>query len=126
MLIFDVFPGCFLDGFGSGVGVVLGDILVPKRRSKAKGSICGNACFTYVILVFPGVVGSIWGARKREKQSANPICIPTQFCDDFGAILGIILRAKIVKILMWNCILVRAEKETLSQRNGETILGVRP
>ena len=30
-----------------------------------------------------GVVGSIWAARKREKKSANPIQIPTQFCDDF-------------------------------------------
>ena len=42
VLIFDVFSGCFLDGFWSGVGVVLGDFSVPKRRSKAKGSICGG------------------------------------------------------------------------------------
>ena len=101
MLIFDVFSGCFLEGFWSGFGVVVGDFLVPKRRSKAKGSICGNACFTYVILMFSGVVGSIWGAKKREKQSANPIRIPTRFCDDFGIILGVILGAKIVQKSMW-------------------------
>ena len=101
MLIFDVFSGCFLEGFWSGFGVVLGDFLVPKRRSKAKGSICGNACFTYVILTFSGVVGSIWGARKREKRSTNPIWIPTRFCDDFGSILGVILGVKIVQKTMW-------------------------
>ena len=101
MLIFDVFSGCLLEGFGSGVGVVLGDFLVPKRRSKAKGSICGNAFFTYVILTFSGVVGSIWGARKREKQSANPIWIPTRFCDDFGRVWGVILGANIVQTSMW-------------------------
>ena len=108
MLIFDVFSGCFLDGFWSGVGVVLGDLFVRKRRSKAKGPICGNTCFTYVIFTFSGVVGLIWGARKRAKRSANPICIPTQFCDVFWTISGVILRAKIVQRLMWNCILMRA------------------
>ena len=63
--------------------------------------ICGNRCFMYVILLFSGVVGSIWGARKREKQGANPIRIPTRFCDDFGIILGVILGAKIVQKSMW-------------------------
>ena len=48
----------------------------------------------YVILLFSGVVGSIWGARKREKQSANPILSPTRFCYDFGIILGGIVGAK--------------------------------
>ena len=57
--------------------------------------------FIYVILVFSGVVGSIWGARKREKESANPIRIPTRFCDDFGIILGVVLGAKIVQTSMW-------------------------
>ena len=95
------FSGCLLEGFWGGFGVVLGDFLVPKRRSKAKGSICGNVCFTYVILTFSGVVGSIWGVRKREKQSANPIRIPTRFCDDFGIILEIILGTKIVQKSMW-------------------------
>ena len=46
-------------------------------------------------------MGSIWGARKRDKQSANPIRIPTRFCDDFGFILGVILKAKIVQQSMW-------------------------
>ena len=96
MLIFDVFSGCLLEGFWNGFGVVLGDFLVSQRCSKGKGTICGNICFTYVILQFPGVVGSIWGARKREKQSANPIRILTRFCDDFGIILDIILGVKIV------------------------------
>ena len=82
--------------------MVWGDFLVPKRLSKGKGTICGNACFSCVILLFSGVVGSIWGARKREKQSANPIRIPTRFCDDFGTILGVILGAKIVQKSMWN------------------------
>ena len=49
------------------------------------------------------VVGFIWGARKREKQSANPIRILTRFCDDFGIILGVILEPKIVEKSM--CIL---------------------
>ena len=53
------------------------------------------------ILLFSGVVGFIWGARKREKQSANPIRILTRFCDDFGIILGVILGAKIVQKTMW-------------------------
>ena len=51
--------------------------------------------------MFSGVVGSICGAKKREKQSANPIRIPTRFCDDFGIILGVILGAKIVQKSMW-------------------------
>ena len=51
--------------------------------------------------MFSGVVGSIWGARKREKRSTNPIWIPTRFCDDFGSILGIVLGAKIVQKSMW-------------------------
>ena len=85
----------------SGFGVVVGDFLVPKRLSKGKATICGNACFSYVILQFSGVAGSIWGAREREKQSANPIRIPTRFCDDFGIILGVILEAKIVQKSMW-------------------------
>ena len=55
----------------------------------------------YVILLFSGVVGSIWGAGKREKQSANLIRIPTRFCDDFGTILGVISGAKIVQKSMW-------------------------
>ena len=48
------------------------------------------------------IMGFTWGARKREKQSANPIWIPTRFCDDFGIILEIILEAKIVQQSMWN------------------------
>ena len=51
--------------------------------------------------MFSGVVGSIWGAGKREKQSANPIRIPTRFCFDFGTILGVILGAQIVQQSMW-------------------------
>ena len=56
----------------------------------------------YVILLFSGVVGFICGAKKREKQSANPIRIPTRFCDDCGIILEVILAAKIVQKSMWN------------------------
>ena len=124
MLIFDVFPGCFLDRFWSGVGVVLGDLFVRKRRSKAKGPICGNACFTFVILTFSGVVGSISGARKREKRSANPIWIPSWFCDDFRIISGVMLHPKTLQRSMRNFILERAKKMTLSRRKGDTILGV--
>ena len=91
MLIFDVFSGCFLDGFWSGVGVVLSDFSVPKRRSKAKGWICGNACFTLVILLFSWFVDSIWGAKMREKQSGTPIWIRTRCHDDFGYVLNVIL-----------------------------------
>ena len=101
MLIFDVFSGCFLEGFWSGFGAVLGDVLLPKRLSKGQMPICGNTCFTEVIFMFSGVVGSIWGARKREKQSANPIRILTRFCDDFGIILGVILGVKIVQTSTW-------------------------
>ena len=39
-------------GFGMIFGAVLDDFLVPERWSKGKGMICGNACFTYVILMF--------------------------------------------------------------------------
>ena len=46
-------------------------------------------------------MGSICGAKKRETQSANPIRIPTRFCDDFGTILEVILEAKIVQKSMW-------------------------
>ena len=42
-------------------------------------------------------MGYIWVAIKREKQSANPIWIPSRFCFDFGSILEIMLEAKIVK-----------------------------
>ena len=80
---------------------MLGDFLLPKRLSKGKGTICGNVCFIDVILPFPWVMGYIGVAREREKQSANPIRIPTQFCDDFGIILGIILGTKIVNKSMW-------------------------
>ena len=31
VLFFDMFSGCFLEGFWSGFGVVLGDFLVPQR-----------------------------------------------------------------------------------------------
>ena len=97
MLIFDVFSEHFLEGFWIGFGVVLGDFVVPKRCSKGKRTICGNRCFMYVILLLSGVVGSICGAKKREKQSANPIRIPTRFRDDFGSILRVILGAKIIQ-----------------------------
>ena len=52
-------------------------------------------------MLFSGVVGSILGARKREKQSANPIWIPIRFCDDSGIIVGVILEARIVHKSMW-------------------------
>ena len=43
------------------------------------------------------VVGSMWDAKKREKQSGNQIAIGIPFCDDLGIILGGILGAKIVQ-----------------------------
>ena len=43
------------------------------------------------------VVGSIWDAKKREKQSGNQISIETPFCDDLGIILGGIWGAKILQ-----------------------------
>ena len=51
--------------------------------------------------MFPEVMGSIWGARKTEKQSGIPIWIQTRFYNEFGIILGIILGAKIVETSMW-------------------------
>ena len=45
--------------------------------------------------------GSIWDAKKREKQSGNQISIETPFCDDLGIILGGILEPKIVQESMW-------------------------
>ena len=86
-----------MEGFWTGFGVVLGDFLVLKGGSKAKGSISGNGCFPYVILSFSGVVSSIVGARKGAKRNTNPIWIPSRFCDDFGTILGGISRDKIPK-----------------------------
>ena len=121
-----MFSECFLDGLWSGVGVVLSDLSVPKRRSKAKGWICGNGCFTYEILTCSGVVASIWGARKREKGSAKPIWIPTRFGNDFRSILGVILHPKTPQGSMRNFILVRAKKITLSRRKGDAIWGRGP
>ncbi len=36
-------------------------------------------------------MGSIWGAKVREKQSGIPIWIKTRFCGDFGFVLKVIL-----------------------------------
>jgi hypothetical protein len=58
--------GRVLDGFR----LVLGDLLVPKRWSKGKEPICGNACFIYVLLMFSRVVGSM-GVPKRQKNRAG-------------------------------------------------------
>ena len=68
---------------------------MPKRGSKGKGRICGNACFTLVILQFSWFVGSIWGAKMREKQSGIPIWIKTLFYGDFGSVLRVILGPQI-------------------------------
>ena len=40
-------------------------------------------------------MGSIWGARMREKQSGIPILMKTQFYDDLGFVLRVILVSKI-------------------------------
>ena len=40
-------------------------------------------------------MGSIWGARMREKLSGIPILIKTRFYGDFGSVLRVILVAKI-------------------------------
>ena len=40
-------------------------------------------------------VGSIWGARMREKQSGIPSVIKTRFYDDVGSVLKVILVSKI-------------------------------
>jgi len=45
--------------------------------------------------MFSWILGSIWGAKVNEKQSAIPIWIQTRFYDDCGSILGVILEAKI-------------------------------
>ena len=68
---------------------------MPKLGSKGKGRICGNACFTYAILLSSWFVSSIWGARMREKQGGIPSLIKTRFYGDFGSVLRIILVAKI-------------------------------
>ena len=38
-------------------------------------------------------MGSIWGAKMREKQSGIPIWIKTLFYGDFGSVLRVILVA---------------------------------
>ena len=68
---------------------------MPKREAKGDGGICENTCFTHVILLFSWFVGSIWGAKMREKQSGIPIWIETKFYDDFGFVLRDILVSKI-------------------------------
>ena len=40
-------------------------------------------------------MGSIWGARMREKQSGIPILIKTRFYGDFGSVLRVILVVQI-------------------------------
>ena len=100
VLICDVFSRCFLEGSRRGFGVVLGDFVVPKRCTNGKGTMCGNGCFSYVISTFSEVVGSIWGAKKREQQSRSPIWIPSRLCGHFGTILGVIFGAQIVKTAM--------------------------
>ena len=52
------------------------------------------------IAVFKGS-GSIWGAKKKEKQSGTPSWMQSRFCPHFGTILGVILGAKIVKTATW-------------------------
>ena len=39
-------------------------------------------------------MGSIWGARMREKQGGIPILIKTRFYDDFESVLRVILVVK--------------------------------
>ena len=70
---------------------------MPQRCAKGKGTICGNACFTSVILLFSRVWGSIWGAKKKEKQSGTPSWMQSRFCLHFGTIVRVILEAKIVQ-----------------------------
>ena len=45
--------------------------------------------------MFSWFVGSIWGAKMREKQSGIPIWIKTRFYADFGSVLRVILVVKI-------------------------------
>ena len=45
--------------------------------------------------MFSWFVGSIWGAKMREKWSGIPVWIKTRFCDDFGSVLGVIWHPKI-------------------------------
>ena len=47
------------------------------------------------LLLFSWFVGSIWGARMREKQNGIPILMKTQFYDDLGFVLRVILVSKI-------------------------------
>ena len=72
------------------------------------------------------MVGSISGARKRDKRSANPIWIPTRFCDDFRSIVEAILHPKTLQGSMRNFIWVRAKKMPLSPRKGDAIWGGGP
>ena len=39
MMIFDVFSGCFLEGFWSGVGAILGDFLDEIEDQTEKGRL---------------------------------------------------------------------------------------
>ena len=48
-----------------------------------------------VILLFAWFVGSIWGAKVREKQSGIPIWMATRLYDDFGSVLKVILGRQI-------------------------------
>ena len=64
---------------------------MPKRCAKGKGTICENVCFTSVIVVFSRILGSIWGAKKKEKQSGTPSWRQSRFCLHFGTVLRVIL-----------------------------------
>ena len=46
-------------------------------------------------MLFSWFVGSIWGARMKEKQRGIPILMKTQFYDDLGFVLRVILVSQI-------------------------------
>ena len=70
------------------------------------------------------VVGSIWDAKKREKQSGNQISIETPFCHDLGIILGGILGAKIVQESMWILSVFSAAPLGTAPPQGGRVVGV--
>jgi len=52
MSYFDDLFGFVVGGFLNGAGSVFDGFFVQAKRSKGKGMICGNACFTYVKMMF--------------------------------------------------------------------------
>ena len=74
---------------------------MPKRCEKGKGTICGNACFIYVILLLSRVLGSIWCAKKKRQIEWDAELDAKSVLASFRNDLGITWGAKILKTATW-------------------------